>query len=134
MKAIPRLDTVYVYPAYERKEGNVVYENEHEDYFHIIRLETYIRKKHGNTWYLIPLVIEGKTNCRKFTDNFAAINRIKEDTIHRLMLSAYQIIMFYTIVKLRNMESEKPLLYIDVNQGSEKERVFDGAKGPMIFI
>lgn len=132
MKSIQKISTLNVYPKYDKREGNVVYDSNDDKHFHFINIETHIRKKHRDIWYLIPMRLSSRTELKNFTDNENLIKEANESVMNKFIVDAYSILMFYKISKIRHYISEVPLLYIDADQKDEKERVLPGLVLPKI--
>lgn len=132
MKKIQKISTLNVYPIYDKREGNAVYNINDDRLFHFITIETHIRKKHRGTWYLIPVRISSRTEFKDLADNTNLIKEANESLMNQFIAEVYCIIMFYKIPRLKEMISERPIIYIDADQKDEKERVLPGLILPKI--
>lgn len=130
MKHFQKASPKWIYPIYDKREGNAI--DAYNDPYHFINIETYIRKKYRNTWYLIPIRLSSRTELKDFTDNTNLIKEANESLMNQFIAEVYSIIMFYKIPRLKEMISERPIIYIDADQKDKKERVLPGLILPKI--
>jgi len=110
MNKIEKLNAVTIYPNFDFRESNTH-----------ISVRTYIRKKKGRKWYLIPLVKE-----EQFRAGMDLIDRIKatRNFLSLFHIDAYKHLLFYIIDKsVIDGIDGRITIYEDAQQCSEEKRL-----------
>lgn len=131
MNEIEIINTEFVYPNYlfkywfEHNIWSTIINKKNSELYHIV-IESYIRKKYEDIWYLIPIKLIHGVDIGIFSDKNAIINQTNELIYKKFIGDAYRIILFYrmeSVNEVKDYLSGRPLIFKDAFQGTEEERL-----------
>lgn len=110
-----------IFPEYELKEASLQRADGLE--YHIL-IESGVRKKYHNKWYIIPVICRYENPIAHDLD----VMKIKEDAVRGFINQCYRALVYYKIDGALKMEvfsngRYKTLVELDTDQRSEEDRL-----------